>query len=84
MIQTMKFLIVEPFLLPILIPIGPKYSPQDPVFKAYNTKIKYKLIVDSRAAARSEKKKTFSTISRITFNTLFFNIVRVSRSRYVL
>ena len=29
----MKFLIVEPFPLPILIPLGPKYSPQDPVFK---------------------------------------------------
>ena len=29
----MEFLIVEPSPLPILIPIGPKYSPQDPVFK---------------------------------------------------
>ena len=29
----MKFLIVEPYPLPILIPLGPKYSPQDPVFK---------------------------------------------------
>ena len=29
----MKFLIVEPSPLPILIPLGPKYSPQDPVFK---------------------------------------------------
>ena len=29
----MKFLIVEPSLLPILIPLAPKYSPQDPVFK---------------------------------------------------
>ena len=29
----MKFLIVEPSPLPILIPHGPKYSPQDPVFK---------------------------------------------------
>ena len=28
----MKFLIVEPSPLPILIPLGPKYSPQDPVF----------------------------------------------------
>ena len=27
----MKFLIVEPSPLPILIPIGPKYSPQDPM-----------------------------------------------------
>ena len=27
----MKFLIVEPFPLPILIPLGPKYSPQDSV-----------------------------------------------------
>ena len=26
----MKFLIVEPSPLPILIPLGPKYSPQDP------------------------------------------------------
>ena len=25
----MKFLIVEPSPLPILIPLGPKYSPQD-------------------------------------------------------
>ena len=31
--QTMKFLVVEPSELPILIPVGPKYSPQDPVFK---------------------------------------------------
>ena len=27
----MKFLIVEPSPLPIFIPLGPKYSPQDPV-----------------------------------------------------
>ena len=27
----MKFLIVEPSTLPILIPLGPKYLPQDPV-----------------------------------------------------
>jgi len=27
----MKFLIVEPSPLPILIPLGPKYSPHDPV-----------------------------------------------------
>ena len=33
MVQTMKLLIVEPSPLPILIPLGPKYSPQDPVFK---------------------------------------------------
>ena len=26
----MNFLIVEPSPLPILIPLGPKYSPQDP------------------------------------------------------
>ena len=29
----MKFLIVEPSPLPILIPLGPKYSPRGPVFK---------------------------------------------------
>ena len=29
----MKFLIVEPSPLPIVIPLGLKYSPQDPVFK---------------------------------------------------
>ena len=29
----MKFLTVELSPLPILIPLGPKYSPQDPVFK---------------------------------------------------
>ena len=29
----MEFLIVEPSPLLILIPLGPKYSPQDPVFK---------------------------------------------------
>ena len=29
----MKFLIAEPSPLPILIPLGPKYSPRDPVFK---------------------------------------------------
>ena len=32
-IQIMKFLIVEPSRLPNLIPLGSKYSPQDPVFK---------------------------------------------------
>ena len=31
----MKFLVVEPFPLPILIPLGPKYSPEDPVFKLH-------------------------------------------------
>ena len=31
--QYMKFLIVEPSPLPILITLGPKYSPQDPVFQ---------------------------------------------------
>ena len=30
-VQTMKFLIVEPSPLPILIPLGPKYSPKDPI-----------------------------------------------------
>ena len=30
----MKFLIVEPSSLPILIPLGTKYSAQDPVFKS--------------------------------------------------
>ena len=33
MMQTMKFLIVKSSPLPIPIPLGPKYSPQDPVFK---------------------------------------------------
>ena len=32
MVQTMKFLTVEPPPLPILISLGPKYSPQDLVF----------------------------------------------------
>ena len=32
-VQTMKFLIVKPYPFPIRIPLGPKYSPQDPVFK---------------------------------------------------
>ena len=32
-VQTIKFLIVKPSPDPILIPRGPKYSPQDPVFK---------------------------------------------------
>ena len=32
-VQTMKFLIVEPSPLPILIPLGSKYLSQDPVFK---------------------------------------------------
>ena len=31
MVQTMKFLIVEPSPLPILISLGPKYLPRDPV-----------------------------------------------------
>ena len=30
------------------------------------------IIVDARAGARSKKKKTFSTISRVTFKILFF------------
>ena len=38
----------------------------------------YKFIVDARAAARWEKKRTFSSISRVTVNTLF-NITRVCR-----
>ena len=29
----MKFLTMEASPLPILIPLGPKYSPRDPVFK---------------------------------------------------
>ena len=33
MVQTMNFLIVEPSPLPVLYALGPKYSPQDPVFK---------------------------------------------------
>ena len=33
MVQTMKFLVVEPSPLPILILLGSKYSPRDPVFK---------------------------------------------------
>ena len=28
-----KFLTVEPSPFPILIPLGPKYAPQDPIFK---------------------------------------------------
>ena len=32
-VQIMKFLIEEPSLRPILIPLGHKYSPQDPVFQ---------------------------------------------------
>ena len=31
---TMKYLIVEPSPLPIRIPLGPKYSPRDPVLDA--------------------------------------------------
>ena len=31
-VQIMKFLIVKPSLLPILIPLGPKYSPLNPGF----------------------------------------------------
>ena len=41
----MKFLIVEPSPLSILIPLGPKYSPQDPVLKYefnHNTTNKFK------------------------------------------
>ena len=32
----MKFLVVKPSPLPIRIPLGLKYSPQDPVFKYPN------------------------------------------------
>ena len=35
----MKFLIVEPSILPILIPPRSKYSPKDPVFKCYQPAI---------------------------------------------
>jgi hypothetical protein len=35
LVQTMKFLVVKPSPLPIYIPLGSKYSPQDPVFKYY-------------------------------------------------
>ena len=33
MVQTVKFLIVEPSLPPILIPLGPKYFPRDPFYQ---------------------------------------------------
>ena len=33
MVQTMEFFIVEPSPLPICVPLGLKYSPQDTVFK---------------------------------------------------
>ena len=32
----MNFLVVEPSPLPILIPLGPKCSPQDPVSNTFN------------------------------------------------
>ena len=32
----MKFLIVKPSPLPILIPLGPKNLPQDPVYRLKN------------------------------------------------
>ena len=35
----MKFLIVEPSPLPILIPLGPKYSPQDQPLTLLDTQI---------------------------------------------
>ena len=34
-VKILKALIMEPFLLPILIPLEPKYSLQDPVFTEY-------------------------------------------------
>ena len=37
----------------------------------------YKFIVDARAAARSEKKKTFSTISRVILINYFLYYTRV-------
>ena len=40
MVQTMKFLIVETSPLPILIPLGPKYSPQDPELNMLNKRLK--------------------------------------------
>ena len=40
MVHTMKFLIVELSPLPILIPLGSKYPPQDPVFK-YSHRIRF-------------------------------------------
>ena len=42
-VQTMKFLIVEPSLLPILITVGPKYSPQDPVSNYGLLQLHYKM-----------------------------------------
>ena len=36
-VQIKKFLIVETYPLLILIPLGPKYSPQDPVFQIHLT-----------------------------------------------
>ena len=36
MVQTMKFLIAEPFPIPILIPLEPKYSLEAPVLNTFS------------------------------------------------
>jgi hypothetical protein len=48
----MKFLIAEPYPLPILILLGPKYSPRDPVFRYLYT---YILIVKFLERSREDK-----------------------------
>ena len=51
----MKFLIVEPSPFHILIPLGPKYSPQDHVFKY--------LSLHSSLNVRDHVSQPYSTIS---------------------
>ena len=62
----MKFLIVEPSPLPILIPFGPKYSPHDPIL---DVGIPYEITVYGR-------------VSLIIHESSTWKLCLTSRSRY--
>ena len=64
----MKFLIVEPSPLPFLIPLGPKYSHQDPLS---NT-----LSLDSSLNVRDHVSQPYSTTGNIiVLNILIFRFL---------
>ena len=67
----MKFLIVEFSLLPILIPLGPKYSPQDAVSNA--------LSLHSSLNVRTHVSQPYSTTGKIiALHILIFKFIERS------
>ena len=68
----MKFLIVQPSPLPILVSLDPKYSPRDPVFKA--------LSLHSSFNVRDHASQPYSTTGNII--VLYISILKfLERSR---